>query len=95
MRREMIVEDDRIVDLAEAPMAELHAVADTCKALHNEGLTGDGDMKVLAHIPDIVVEKWLNDHGITFAEFMRSKEVRAKMLNDPDLSAFRVWKGHV
>jgi hypothetical protein len=70
-------------------------VADTCKALHNEGLTGGPDMKVLAHIPDIVVEKWLNDHGITFAEFMRSKEVRAKMLNDPDLSAFRVWKGRV
>lgn len=95
MRREMIVEDDRIVDLAEAPISELQGIADHCKALHNEGLTGDGDMKVLAHIPDIVVEKWLNDRGITFAEFMRSKEVRARMLNDPDLSAFRVWKGRV
>lgn len=96
MRRELIHGGDgQLVDIAEAPMTELQAVADHCKALQNEGLTGDEDVKVLAHVPGIVIEKWLNDHGITFAEFMRSKEVRARMLNDPDLSAFRVWKGRV
>lgn len=95
MQREMIVEDDRIVDLAREPMWALNAVADHCKALQNEGLTGSSDVKVLAHVPAIVIEKWCNDHGVTFAEFMGSKEVRARMLNDPDLAYFRVWKGHV
>jgi len=96
MRRELILNGpDELVDIAEAPMADLHAVADHCKALHNEGFTGDGDVKVLAHVPAIVIEKWLNDHGITFAEFMRDRSVRARMLNDPALAAFRVWKGKV
>ncbi len=95
MQREMIVEDGRIVDLASQSMASLHAIADHCKALQNEGLTGDRDMKVLAHIPAIIVEKWCNDHGVTFQEFMASKEVRGRMLNDPDLAYFRVWQGRV
>lgn len=93
MQREMIVEDGQIVDLARQSMASLHAVADHCKALQNEGLTGSADIKVLAHVPAIVVEKWCNDHGVTFREFMGSREVRARMLNDPDLANFRVWKG--
>lgn len=42
----------------EADMADLHAVADYCKARQNSdirGATGDKDMRMLAEIPGIIV----------------------------------------
>lgn len=95
MRRDMIEEDGRIIDVATEDMATLRSVADTCQHLSNEGFTGTKDERVLAHVPDIVIEKWCTDHGVTFAELMGSHALTKRMLEDPDLAAFRVWKGRV
>ena len=68
MRREMIDVDGGVRDLLYADMGKLHAIADHCKAMHNEGLTGSRDMPKLAEFPAELVEKYINDAGITFAE---------------------------
>lgn len=68
---------------------------DTCKALHNEGLTGDPEMPVLAHVPGILIEDYCNRNGVTFAEFMRDQEHVKRLLNDPAIEHFRVKKGRV
>jgi len=62
--------------------------------LRNEGMHGSSEMRHAAHFPAVLVERYCNQHGITFAEFMQRKEghVRA-MLSDPDLRGFRVWEG--
>jgi hypothetical protein len=66
------------------------------KRLHNEGAHGSKDVKHAAHLPAVLVESYCNRLGITFGEFLQRKEGHIKaMLNDPDLSGFRVWKGAV
>ncbi len=90
MRRELIHDEGGVRDLLYADMAELHAVADYCKARQNEGLTGTKEMPVLAEFPAEIVEKYINDAGITFQEWMQNPEHVRRMLRDPALSAFRI-----
>jgi len=65
------------------------------KALHNAGLTHSADREWVhaASIPNVLVEKYLNDHGITFVEFCRNEDHMRRLLNDAELSGFRIWKG--
>lgn len=70
-------------------------IAEYAKARHNAGLTGSGDMKLAASIPFVIVEKYCNDNNITFAEFSRDKAHTRRLLTDPALSHFRIWKGAV
>lgn len=90
MRRELIHDDGGVRDLLYADMSELHAVADYCKARRNEGLTGAKDMPVLAEFPSEIVEKYINDTGITFEEWMQNPAHVRRMLRDPALSYFRI-----
>lgn len=71
------------------------AILDNCKAKHNEGIHGSSDMRLAASLPYIVIEAYCNQHNLTFQEVMQNKVHIKKMLNDPDLSGFRVWKGRV
>lgn len=71
------------------------AIAEHAKARHNEGYHGSKDMKLAASIPFVMVDKYLNDNCLTFAEFQRDKTHIRRMLNDPALAHFRVWNGRV
>lgn len=63
--------------------------------LHNEGHHGSSEMRHAARLPQVLIEKYLIDNNILYSEFM-SNEVHVKrMLNDPSLSGFRIWKGKV
>lgn len=64
-------------------------------ALHNEGIHGSSEMRHAASIPFVIVERYLNDHNITLAEFCSNREHVKRMLNDPSLSGFRIWRGRV
>jgi hypothetical protein len=70
-------------------------IAERCKALHNEGHTGSKDMKLAASIPNVMVEKYCNDHGILFSEWCSNPQHIRRMLSDPALAHFRVWKGQI
>ena len=70
-------------------------IADMTKRMANEGLHGSKDMRLAASIPFVFVEKYCNDKGITFAEFSASQHHKNALINDPALSAFRVWRPSV
>ena len=69
--------------------------ADYAKARHNEGLHGSSDMRLAASVPFVLVEKYLNDNGITLHEFSASQDHKKRLLNDPAIAHFRIWKGPV
>ena len=70
-------------------------IAEYTKEKHNVGLHGSSEMKHAATLPFVIVEKYCNLNGIDFRECMDNPEHIRRMLNDPDLQAFRVWKGRV
>ena len=76
-----------------ASVQDCTAIAERCKALHNEGHHGTSEMKYAGSIPDIFVNKYLTDNNVTYAQFIKEPEHARRMLNDPALSHFRVWKG--
>lgn len=90
MRRELIHDGGGLRDLLYVNMADLKGVADVCKSLHNEGKTGSKELPHLAEFPAAIVEKYCNDAGITFAEWVRNPVHTRRMLRDPALSHFRV-----
>lgn len=70
-------------------------IAEQAKRLHNEGMHGSSDFKHAAEIPNVFIEKYCNDHGILYSEFLKNKEHIRRVLNDPALAHFRIWKGRV
>ncbi len=70
-------------------------IADQCKALHNEGIHGSGEMRHAGRIPAVLVEKYINDNGITYREFIGSEDHIRRVMNDPAMAHFRVWKGRL
>lgn len=83
------------VHVYEADHSDLKAVADHCAGLRGVGATGSSDMKHVARVPAILVQKYINDNGITFAEFMRDPKHAERFLADPAIAHFRVWEGKV
>ena len=65
------------------------------KAKSNEGLHGSNELKHAMTIPNVILEAYCNNNGITFNELMSNDEHIKRILNDPALSHFRVWKGRV
>ena len=68
-------------------------IAERTKALHNEGFTGSSDMRHVASVPMVLIEKYCNDNGVSFADFASSQDHKKRLLADPALSHFRIWKG--
>jgi hypothetical protein len=89
------VDSQHVAAVHTANMDDLKAVADHCAGLRSHGATGSKEMKHVARVPAIIVQKYINDNGITFAEFMRDPKHADRMLSDPALSGFRVWGGRI
>ena len=89
------VDDDHVAAIYTADHADLQSVADHCAARRSIGAVGSSDMKLAASVPGIFIQKYLNDNGVTFAEFMREPKHADRLLADPALAAFRVWQGRV
>lgn len=79
----------------EADMSDLRAVADHCAGLRGVGATGSNEMKHVARVPAILVQKYLNDNKVTMAQFMRDPAHMDRFLGDPAIAAFRVWEGRI
>lgn len=52
------------------------------------------DMRLVATIPNIVIEKWLREEGINVYKKEHWSAVRRK-LNDPDWAHLRTWQGKI
>lgn len=59
----------------------------------NEGHHGGYEMRHAARLPMVLVETYMNERGLTFAQFMEDKSHIQAMLNDPALAGFRIWTG--
>lgn len=71
------------------------AIAEDAKRRHNAGEHGSSEMKHAARLPNIIIEKYMNDHGVSFAEVMANPVHIKRMVEDPDNAAFRIWKGRI
>lgn len=70
-------------------------ILEYAKARQNEGHTGTSDMKFAASIPHVVIEEYCKRNNIGFDECIQSQEHSRRLLNDPSLAGFRIWKGRV
>lgn len=66
---------------------------DYCRARANEGLHGLPDMRLKASIPAVVVEHYLQVHGVTLREFIGNPEHARRIVNDPAFADFRIAPG--
>lgn len=75
---------------------DVEPVLERAKELHNVGAhtTGMGD-KHVASIPVEVLDMWARQRGKTFGDVMRDERLMTEFLQDPDQSAWRVWKGQI
>lgn len=71
------------------------SILENAKARHNEGAWGTSEMKHAASIPFVIIEKYINDNNILLSEFMSSQAHKKRLLGDPALSHFRIWKGQI
>ena len=85
-------DDDKIIV---ANTQDVSAVLDSVATRADAGAVGSGDFKHAAQIPMVAIESYCNVKGITFEEWQRNPVHIKAMLNDPDLAAFRIWKGRV
>lgn len=70
-------------------------IAEDAKRRHNEGLHGSSEMRHAARIPNVIIEKYMNEHGVSFAEVIGNEQHMKRILEDPDNSMFRIWKGRI
>lgn len=70
-------------------------IAEHCKALHNEGFHGSKEMRHAASFPKVIIEKYLNENGVTLEQFMADPVHVKRMCNNPDNAMFRIWPGRV
>lgn len=83
-------------DLIIERVADVQNVLDRAANLRSLGQlkTKMGD-HFIGTIPLIEIEKYCNRVGVTLHEFWVDDTHMTRMLNDPDLSLFRVWEGRV
>lgn len=70
-------------------------IAEYAKAQHNEGNFGTKEVKHAARIPNVIVEKYCNDNGITFEQFMGEEIHIRRLVMNPDNAMFRIWPGKI
>ena len=80
-------------DLVVAQQQDVEPILEFCKAQHNAGHHGSSEMRHVAEVPYIVVESYCQRAGITLHEFMNDQVHIKRVLDSPDNSLFRIWKG--
>lgn len=83
-------EDDRLIISA---TQDCTPIAERAKALHNAGVYGSSEMRHVASLPRVIVEKYMNETGVSFAEVMSDMKHIKRICENPDNGAFRIWKG--
>lgn len=74
---------------------DVEPLLEMCSNLRSVGAVGSSEMRLAARFPDVAVRGYCNQKGITLEEFNADRKHIRAMLNDPDLSKFRVWQGRV
>lgn len=69
-------------------------IAESAKALAQAGNHGK-DLRHVARVPKVFIERYLHEAGISYAEFASNPEHKRRLLMDPRIAHFRVWPGAV
>lgn len=78
-----------------ASAQDVEPILTACHDRQAAGQHGSGEMRHAASIPMVLVERYCTEQGISFQEWLQDKTHVKAMLNDPALSAFRIWRGRV
>lgn len=70
-------------------------VLESCKARHNNNAHGAHGNRHYGQLPETIIERYCAMQGITLREFIQDLAHSKRLLNDPDYSGFRIWKGRV
>lgn len=57
------------------------------------GKSASGELYHVGDIPAVVIEQYLNENGVRWAEFIRDDTHIKRILQNPDFAKFRVWEG--
>lgn len=82
-------------DIIIAQSQDCTPIAELASQMRQAGAVGSSDMKHAAKIPNVIIEKYMNEHGVTFQEVMNNPVHFKRMCNDPANAAFRIWKGQI
>jgi len=61
------------------------------RARSGSGVSPSGEMRELAHFPDVIVLAYCKSRGIDFGQFMHDPQHVKNLLADPALRDFQVW----
>jgi hypothetical protein len=81
--------------VCEARVDDLKEVADYAQARANAGLQGSKDMWFAATVPAFIIQKFCNEKGVAWKEFMRNESMQTYFLNSEYAAPFRVHKGTI
>jgi hypothetical protein len=92
IKRENLIEDDKLIF---ASTQDIEPLLNDIKAIKDitNGKSDSGDMYHVGTIPAIIVEKYCNEVGISFHDFIIDNTHIKRIVNDPDFARFRVWEG--
>lgn len=65
------------------------------RALNPAGYSPSRDLKHVAEVPLVLVEKWANDAGMSVADWLADPELMRRQLNDPANAFLRTGKGRL
>lgn len=88
-------ESGRMVIVHETSLAAERAIVDAVKDLHNAKAFGSSDMRYLGEVTPMMLQTYCDKTGVRWDEAMRNPEHFRRILNDPENSYMRVWKGRV
>lgn len=86
----MAAEDGKLVT---GTLQDCTPILEDAQARHKAGAFGSSEMRHAARIPFSVIEQYCNLNGITYEEWSQNPVHARRMLQDPDLSGFRIWTG--
>lgn len=89
------IDDAKEAHIHAVDRQDLEIIKEHCAALHNAGLTGTKDDKLVMSCDGFTIMDWCNRKGIKWGHFWRDKKAQLRFLEDPDNAAFRVWKGKI
>src|SRR6478736_4477735 len=88
VRTSLVEQDGKLVI---AQTQDCTAIAEYAKQQQAIGNVGSSDMKHAAKIPEVILNKYMNEHGVTYHELMTNPVHFKRICNDPANAAFRIW----
>ena len=83
----------RMVIVHETTIESEKAIRDACVANHNAGNFGSKEMRYLGEVTPMMLQRYCDKTGVRWDEAMQNPVHFRRILNDPENSDMRVWKG--